>query len=57
LTAHHRQYSYNDDYEELDNTKRVTINRIPKNQQCNDRTKIDNMTNSDLQNTTQKAND
>jgi len=57
LTAHHRQYTYIDDYEEFDNTKRVTINRISKNQHCNGRKKIDNMTSNHLQNTTQKTKD
>jgi hypothetical protein len=55
LTADHRQL-HNDVYEEFDNTKRVTINR-EKDRQYNGTKKRDKMSNTHLQNTTQKPND
>ena len=46
FTTDHRQL-HNDDYEEYDNTKRVTINR-KKDRQYNGSKKRDKMTNHDL---------
>jgi hypothetical protein len=46
LTTDHRQL-HNDDYEEFDNTKRVTNNR-KKDRQYNGSKKRDKMTNNDL---------
>ena len=57
LTADHRQYPHNDDYQEFDHAKRLTINRTSSDRQYNGCKKRDNMTNNGLQNTTQKLND